>query len=68
MSLEKELESVINRTCAENDSNTPDFILAQYLIACLAAFNVAIRQRETWYRRDAQPSGLSDVFAERGEM
>lgn len=39
--LERELASVLNKHCAENGSNTPDFILAEYLIACLKAFNVA---------------------------
>ena len=51
----KELEQLINRYSKENDSNTPDFILAQYLQDCLNTFNVAVQQRETWYGRDARP-------------
>lgn len=47
----KELESLINRHSMENASDTPDFILAHYLAACLAAFNTATRDRETWYGR-----------------
>jgi hypothetical protein len=43
------LESLINRYSQENGSNTPDFILACYLVRCLAAFNEASRARETWY-------------------
>ena len=35
--FERELESLINRFSKENDSNTPDFILAQYLLGCLQA-------------------------------
>ena len=54
--FEKELTALINRHSLENESNTPDFILAQYLTACLAAFAVATQQRETWYGRDAGPS------------
>lgn len=54
--LEKELATVLNRYSQENGSNTPDFILAQYLLGCLAAFNVAVHQRETWYGRNAQPT------------
>ena len=49
MSLEQELAKVLNCHCAENGSNTPDLILAEYLIACLAAFNVASMKREHWY-------------------
>ena len=54
--FEKELEKLINQHCKENDSNTPDFILAQYLLGCLMVFNTAIQQRETWYGRDPRPS------------
>lgn len=55
-SLEQEVAEVLNVHSAENDSNTPDFILAQYLLGCLAAFNAAVQQRETWYGRDGRPS------------
>ena len=56
MTFEKELEQLINCHSKENESNTPDFILAQYLSACLIAFNMAVQQRETLYGRDARPS------------
>jgi hypothetical protein len=46
------LESLINRHSQENGSNTPDFILAKYLVACLKAFDNATAERETWYGRD----------------
>jgi hypothetical protein len=47
--FELQLEQLINSHSKENDSNTPDFILAQYLIACLEAFNRASLAREKWY-------------------
>ena len=47
--FEKELENAINKTCMENGSNSPDFILAEYLVNCLKAFNKASRDREKWY-------------------
>ena len=50
--LEKEIEACINRYSAENASNTPDFILAMYLMDCLWAFNRATNKREKWYGRD----------------
>lgn len=53
--FEKELEILINRHCVENASNTPDFILAQYMKACLLAFETATQQRETWHGRDPRP-------------
>lgn len=56
MDLEKEIAATLNRASAENESNTPDYILAQYLMGCLAAFNTAVQQRENWYGRDPRPS------------
>jgi len=58
MTFRKELEDSINRNCMENASNTPDFILAQYLHSCLNAFDAAVQQRETWYGRDGRPSEI----------
>jgi hypothetical protein len=46
--FERELESLINRHCLENTSGTPDFILSEYLVACLFAFNLTIRKRAKW--------------------
>ena len=54
-SLEKKIEQAINSVSAENASNTPDYILAQFLTGCLATFNTAVQQRETWYGRDPRP-------------
>ena len=52
--LEHAVASALNRYSAENPSNTPDWILAQYLLGCLAAWNMGVQQRETWYGRDAR--------------
>ena len=56
MNLQDDLRGLLNRHCCENDSNTPDFILRDYLLGCLAAYNVAVQQRETWYGRDSRPT------------
>lgn len=47
--FEKELENLINRYSKENGSNTPDFILAEYLTNCLKAFDIAVKHRSVWY-------------------
>ena len=52
----RDLKNVANRHSQENASNTPDFILAQFLEACLAAWNTAVQQREGWYGRDPRPT------------
>lgn len=45
------LESLINCHSMESGSDTPDFILATYLVSCLRAFDEAIRAREAWFGR-----------------
>jgi hypothetical protein len=52
-SLEMRLREVLNHYSQENASDTPDFILAEYMMGCLDTFNQAVRAREKWYgRRD----------------
>ena len=46
MSLRSELETTINQFSAENVSNTPDYILAEYLMGCLDVFDKAINERD----------------------
>lgn len=45
----KELEQLINKNSLENGSNTPDFILAEYLDNCLKAFDLAVLKRKSWF-------------------
>ena len=54
--LREDIQTTLNRHSAENVSNTPDFILAMYLENCLAAFDEAVQQRESWYGRDSRPT------------
>ena len=51
VALEAEIAAVLNRYSQENGSNTPDWVLANYLLKCLAAFNEATVSREQWYGR-----------------
>lgn len=46
--FESELKDLINKHSMENGSNTPDYILATYLLNCLMAFNEAILNRQAW--------------------
>jgi hypothetical protein len=47
-----DLETLINRYSMENGCDTPDFILANYLTACLVAFDNATNSRSDWYAKD----------------
>lgn len=48
--LLQDLETLINSHSGERVSNTPDFILASFLNACLDAFNGCVMRRDQWYR------------------
>ena len=52
-----ELEQLLNRHSMEQRSNTPDFILAEYLIACLRAYEGAVERRAQWYGHMDTPTG-----------
>lgn len=60
-SLRAEIEHALNRCSAENGSNTPDFILAEFLIACLAAFDTASKARERWYGEALSIGGVIEL-------
>ena len=47
----EEIDELLNRCSAENGSDTPDFVLARFLIDCLAAFDRAVVARERFYGR-----------------
>src|SRR3990167_610206 len=47
--LLKELTNLLNRVSRENKSNTPDFILAEFMMSCLIAGEILIKTREKWY-------------------
>jgi len=47
--FQKDLKDIINRNCVENGSNSPDFMLAEYIVMCLKAFTKTSRRREKWY-------------------
>jgi len=46
-----ELSSLLNKYNKEGGSNTPDYILANYLINCLKNFDSITKQREIFYGR-----------------
>lgn len=47
-----ELQVLINRYNKEAGSDTPDFILTDYLMDCLNTFDKIVQQREKWYGRN----------------
>ena len=55
--LARELAEVLNRYSRENVANTPDFLLAEYMLDALAAAEKLIVARDGWYGRRPKPGG-----------
>lgn len=53
--LAAELTSLLNRHSIENGSDTPDFLLADYLLNCLDAYERITQGRDAWYGMNPQP-------------
>ena len=47
--FQTKLTALLNECCAENGSDTPDYILADYLVSCLKAFDRATNARSKWH-------------------
>lgn len=46
MDFRTELTTLLNRFSIENKSNTADYILSEYIIDCLQAYDKAVLQRD----------------------
>jgi len=55
-----ELEVIINKYSMENSSDTPDWIIADYLVSCLDSFNQSVGAREKWYDREPEEIRTND--------
>jgi hypothetical protein len=55
-----DLARVINAHCVENDSNTPDFILAAFAANVIIAYGNALKERKRWYAEDVQRSAMGE--------
>ena len=49
MTFQDELVLLINKHSLERHSNTPDFILAEFMASCLHLFNKTTIEREEWH-------------------
>ncbi len=58
--LRSELTSLLNKYSRENASNTPDFILQEYMMDALRAFELGIERRDEWYGISPSPSEVTD--------
>lgn len=52
ITFEQELEQLINRYSLENECDTPDYILAEYMKQCFVAYVNAVQLRDKWFGVD----------------
>lgn len=53
--LSRKITKVINECSVEKESNTPDFVLAKYLLLCLQAFEEGVEERDDWHGNASKP-------------
>jgi hypothetical protein len=58
ITFEKELEILLNKHSKENGSNTPDFLLVDYLMGCLSVYNKTLKERDGWFGIDVWEDGI----------
>ena len=51
----RDITAVLNRHSIENESNTPDFILAEFVRASLDAYASAVRAKNQWHGPTTPP-------------
>jgi hypothetical protein len=65
--LIRDLAAVLNRHSRENYSNTPDFVLAEYLVNCLRSFETAENLKDELCRdHSAKTESLLELWKEKG--
>ena len=59
MTFEQELRELINRHCLESTSNSPDYILAEFVLDSLDAFDSATKKRDDHYGENREPKKVA---------
>jgi hypothetical protein len=57
------LEALLNRASRENKSNTPDFLLAAFILRGLHAAEELVNSRERWYGVCHSPATMEGANA-----
>lgn len=52
--FENELSSLLNKYSLENNSGTPDFLLASFLVQCLKAWEETTISRDAWHSPESK--------------
>lgn len=54
--LRGDLERLLAKHGAGEASMTPDFILSEYLMRCLEAWDCCVNERDKWSRKHEEPA------------
>lgn len=54
--LKEKITTVINKLSLESLSDTPDWIIAEYLKRCLENFSTIVKMRDSYYSEDRRPN------------
>jgi len=65
--IAEELASLINTHSLESGSDTPDFILSEFLLDVLRAYDKAVTARSKWYEEGEDPGSLVALLQEKEE-
>jgi hypothetical protein len=58
--MEKELAALLNKYSQEEGGDTPDFLLAEYLVSCLSTWNTIVKKRDVWWNKKSGGLTLFD--------
>ena len=54
----RDIAHVVNKYSLEQESQTPDYILAEYMLKSLSDLNRLMRSRDYWYNGNGAALGL----------
>jgi len=61
--FKKELEKLINKFSEESESNTPDYILADYMAGCLENFSRIMKNRDKCRDEQIKSNIIKNLFS-----
>ena len=67
--FQKDLENLINHHNIDGESNTPDYVLASYLMTCLDNYHAVISSRDGFYdfHPEDQMRFRQELYGEKGK-
>ena len=59
--LEKDIEVLMNQYNVDTITDTPDYILASYLMTCLRNYLITKATTETWFGKRITTNGVEEI-------